>query len=220
MLTIITVTYNSRREIERFLLSLSDMLRTCSMEAETKIWDNASTDGTGEYLQSSQTTLPVARISLNRSPKNVGLSKAVNSEIASCNGQWVLLCNPDVEFSNEVSKILEYASSHPEYGVVPVRPKDQYTDGSPVSQGFFLSTRLSGGIRLVSSHSSETTTSILMQDSHAPASLSSLAEPFCSSTEIHSTFCRGMEDCLMRDSPYSGMTLTCPCGPGLKGSNS
>ena len=119
MLTIITVTYNSRREIERFLLSLSDMLRTCSMEAETKIWDNASTDGTGEYLQSSQTTLPVARISLNRSPKNVGLSKAVNSEIASCNGQWVLLCNPDVEFSNEVSKILEYASSHPEYGVVP-----------------------------------------------------------------------------------------------------
>src|SRR2546430_17137289 len=110
MLTIITVTYNSRREIERFLLSLSDMLRTCSMEAETKIWDNASTDGTGEYLQSSQRTLPVARISLNRSPKNVGLSKAVNSEIASCNGQWVLLCNPDVEFSNEVSKILEYAS--------------------------------------------------------------------------------------------------------------
>ncbi len=119
MLTIITVTYNSRREIERFVLSLSDMLRSISIEAETRIWDNASSDGTGQYLLSSQRALPVLRMSLNLSPKNVGLSKAVNSEIASSKGEWVLLCNPDVEFSDEVSKILEYASSHAEYGVVP-----------------------------------------------------------------------------------------------------
>jgi len=119
MLTIITVTYNSRQEIERFLLSLSHVLKSHSIEVETRIWDNASSDGTREYLQFSQRTLRVPRMTLNLSPKNVGLSKAVNSEIASSNGEWVLLCNPDVEFSNEVTRILDYASSHPQYGVVP-----------------------------------------------------------------------------------------------------
>jgi len=119
MLTIITVTYNSKREIERFLISLSDMLKNGSIIAETRIWDNASSDGTGQCLLSSQRILPALRMNLNLSPKNVGLSKAVNSEIASSEGEWVLLCNPDVEFSDEVSKILEYAASHPKYGFVP-----------------------------------------------------------------------------------------------------
>jgi N-acetylglucosaminyl-diphospho-decaprenol L-rhamnosyltransferase len=119
MLTIITVTYNSRIEIERFVLSLSDMLRRYSIDAETRIWDNASSDGTAQYLLSAQKTLPDLRMRLELSSKNVGLSKAVNSEIASSGGEWVLLCNPDVEFSGEVPTLLKYASSHPEYGVVP-----------------------------------------------------------------------------------------------------
>jgi GT2 family glycosyltransferase len=119
MLTIITVTYNSRIEIERFVLSLSDLLRSYSIDAETRIWDNASSDGTAQYLLSSQKTLPALRMSLKLSSKNVGLSKAVNSEIANSSGEWVLLCNPDIEFSGEVPKLLKYASCHPEYGVVP-----------------------------------------------------------------------------------------------------
>jgi len=119
MLTIITVTYNSRLEIERFVLSLSEMLRSDSIEAETRIWDNASSDGTAQYLLSSQKALPGLRMSLNISPKNVGLSKAWNTEISMSSGEWVLLCNPDVEFSDEVSNLLEYASSHAEYGIVP-----------------------------------------------------------------------------------------------------
>lgn len=119
MLTIITVTYNSRQEIERFVLTLSEILTSHPIEAETRIWDNASSDGTGQFLLNSQKAHPELKISTNLSPKNVGLSKALNSEIRASTGDWVLLCNPDVEFSHQVWKILEFASSHPEYGVVP-----------------------------------------------------------------------------------------------------
>lgn len=119
MLTIITVTYNSRQEIERFVLSLSDILRSHPIEVETRIWDNASSDGTGQFLLSSQKAHPELKMSTKISPKNVGLSKALNSEIRGSAGDWVLLCNPDVEFSGQVWKILEYAYSHPEYAVIP-----------------------------------------------------------------------------------------------------
>ncbi|TMI06379.1 glycosyltransferase [Candidatus Bathyarchaeota archaeon] len=119
MISILTVTYNSRKEIERFLLSLSEMLKNFSLGAETRIWDNASSDGTAQYLLDSQRDFHRLAILLKLSSKNVGLSKAVNSEIADSRGEWILLCNPDVEFSNEVPKLLEFAFSHPEYGVVP-----------------------------------------------------------------------------------------------------
>jgi len=119
MITIITVTYNSRPEIERFLFSLSRMLGSDPREAETRIWDNASSDGTAEYLRTVQENLPGLKMSLNLSPKNVGLSRAINSEIVNSKGELVLLCNPDIEFSDEVSDLLEFALSHPEFGTVP-----------------------------------------------------------------------------------------------------
>jgi GT2 family glycosyltransferase len=118
MISIITVTYNSRLEIERFLLSLTEMLKNFSVEVETKIWDNASSDGTGGYLQTLQSNQEL-RMTLHLSPKNVGFSKAANSEIERSKGEWILLCNPDVEFSDDVPRLLDFASFHQMYGVVP-----------------------------------------------------------------------------------------------------
>jgi N-acetylglucosaminyl-diphospho-decaprenol L-rhamnosyltransferase len=117
MISIITVTYNSRPEIERFLLSLSAMLKELPLDAETRIWDNASSDGTREYLRSLERHFEAVKMKVNFSPRNVGLSKAVNSEIAQSEGEWVLLCNPDIEFSSEVAKLFEFGSSHPECGI-------------------------------------------------------------------------------------------------------
>ncbi len=68
MISIIAVTYNSRPEIERFLLSLSHILEEFPLEAEIRIWDNASSDGTTEYLRSSEKDLEALRISLHFSP--------------------------------------------------------------------------------------------------------------------------------------------------------
>ena len=119
MISIITVTYNSRPEIERFLLSLAEMLKEFPLQAETRIWDNASSDGTREYLQSVEESLGPLRMKLNFSVQNVGLSKALNSEIARSEGDWVLLCNPDVEFSSDVPKLFEFGLAHPDYGIIP-----------------------------------------------------------------------------------------------------
>ena len=119
MISIITVTYNSRQEIEHFLLSLSDMLNEFSLPVETRVWDNASSDGTGEYLRSSEKSFEPLRLKIEFSAQNVGLSKALNSEIARSKGEWVLLCNPDVEFSRDVPKLFEFASSHSKYGIIP-----------------------------------------------------------------------------------------------------
>ena len=119
MISIITVTYNSRLEIERFLLSLSDMLKEFPVDAETRVWDNASSDGTAEYLRSSEKYLEALGININFSPKNVGLSRALNLEIFQSKGEWVLLCNPDVEFSRDVPKLLEFGSTYPDCGIAP-----------------------------------------------------------------------------------------------------
>src|SRR6266571_2470270 len=142
MITIITVTYNSRLEIEHFLVSLSEMIRRDPREAETRIWDNASSDETGQFLLIAQKNLPELRISVNLSPKNVGLSRAINSEVASSEGELVLLCNPDVEFSDEVSDLLDFALSHPELGVVPDRKNPDGTTQRSVHRRFPTLTRI------------------------------------------------------------------------------
>ncbi len=142
MITIITVTYNSRLEIEHFLVSLSEMIRRDPREAETRIWDNASSDETGQFLLIAQKNLPELRISVNLSPKNVGLSRAINSEVASSEGELVLLCNPDVEFSDEVSDLLDFALSHPELGVVPDLKNPDGTTQRSVHRRFPTLTRI------------------------------------------------------------------------------
>lgn len=119
MISIITVTYNSKPEIERFLLSLSNMLKEFSLPVEIRIWDNASSDGTREYLRSSERSFESLRMKLDFSDHNVGLSKALNFEIIQSEGDWVLLCNPDVEFSRDVPRLFEFASSHSKYGIIP-----------------------------------------------------------------------------------------------------
>lgn len=119
MISIITVTYNSRPEIEHFLLSLLNMLKEFSLQVEVRIWDNASSDGTREYLRASESSFESLRLKLDFSAQNVGLSKALNFEIAQSEGDSLLLCNPDVEFSSDVPKLFEFASSHSKYGIVP-----------------------------------------------------------------------------------------------------
>jgi len=142
MITIITVTYNSRQEIERFLLSLSEMLKRDSRELETRVWDNASSDGTRQYLSTAQQILPALKMSVSLSYENVGLSRAINSQIASSKGELILLCNPDVEFSDEFSDLVDFASSHPELGVVPDLKNPDGTTQRSVHRRFPSFTRI------------------------------------------------------------------------------
>lgn len=118
-LSIITVTYNSNQEIIKLLKSLSEVVLQNGLDAETLIWDNASTDGTTTSLLRFPGWYPELNINLRLNPKNVGLSKALNEELSHATGDLILFCNPDVILNQTFLELLDFVRSHPNCGAVP-----------------------------------------------------------------------------------------------------
>lgn len=87
--SVIILTYNSRSTIEECLQSV---LPTLSESDELIVIDNASTDGTREFLHDLVGRLP-ATIILNE--QNLGFSAGCNLGILESRGQFVVLLNPD-----------------------------------------------------------------------------------------------------------------------------
>jgi len=119
-LSIIVVTYNSRQEIEQFLLSLSVTVKPLGLEIETLITDNASGDGTPHYLLNAIDIFRNLRLTLILNRKNLGLSKALNLAIAQSVGDIVMVCNPDIVFNDSLSNLFSRLSQFPGCGVVPL----------------------------------------------------------------------------------------------------
>ena len=88
--SIVVVSYNSSRHLERLLPSLYDARRDVSFE--TIVVDNASDDGTPGFLADS---FPQVRVIENAA--NLGYSRAVNQGIEAARGRYVLILNPDIE---------------------------------------------------------------------------------------------------------------------------
>ena len=84
--SIVIVTYNSLSDIKSCLDSIGS---NTGLPYEIIIIDNASTDGTQEYLK----TLSQAKILLNRT--NNGFSRACNQGIREAKGEYIVLLNPD-----------------------------------------------------------------------------------------------------------------------------
>jgi GT2 family glycosyltransferase len=75
--------------------------------------DNASTDGTREFLRASD----VGQIVLNE--RNVGFAAAQNQGITVALGEWVLALNPDVVLEADfISRLLTAADGRDEVGTV------------------------------------------------------------------------------------------------------
>lgn len=117
MISIVTVTYNSRREIEIFLASLNRIRPAIKDLMEVFVWDNDSSDGTKEFLLSSQKSEETLRATI--SPRNVGLSKAVNKTLAQTKGDLILFANPDIIVDRTFLDLLRYAKAHGLSGAVP-----------------------------------------------------------------------------------------------------
>ena len=116
--SIITVTYNSEGVIGAFLDSLSAVIKTLDLHAETIITDNASKDGTAKILVDSNrySNLHV-RLVLNR--KNLGLSKAMNDAITLSRGGKILICNPDIILTDSVGEMFKISEQNPDLILVP-----------------------------------------------------------------------------------------------------
>ncbi|MEE0689707.1 MAG: glycosyltransferase, partial [Bacteroidaceae bacterium] len=87
-LSIVIVSYNVRYHLEQCLHSVQRAL--LGIDAEVWVVDNASTDGSVEYLQPR---FPEVKFISNA--ENLGFSRANNLAIRKSLGEYVLLLNPD-----------------------------------------------------------------------------------------------------------------------------
>lgn len=91
--SIVIPTYNGRRFLEVCLASVSEHLpRDRAGLAEVIVVDDASTDGTAEWIASE---FPWVR--LVRLPRNGGFCAAANAGIAAAGGRFIQLLNNDTE---------------------------------------------------------------------------------------------------------------------------
>jgi GT2 family glycosyltransferase len=119
-LSIIIVTWNSRRDVEACLRSLGPMPADC----ELWIVDNASSDGTAELLRSQ-----FPRVRLIANAENVGFSRANNQALKLASGKYILLLNPDTELSiTAIETAIAELESRPRAGMLAVQLRN--TDGS------------------------------------------------------------------------------------------
>ena len=111
-LAVIIVTYNSRREIGACLSSLFADLG--ARPAQVVVVDNASTDGTAEYLAEHWRQVTVLAQRENR-----GFAAANNFGLANTNANAALLLNPDtVVQPGALDALLATLAAHPDAGVV------------------------------------------------------------------------------------------------------
>jgi GT2 family glycosyltransferase len=88
------VTYNGMRWLPRCLETVMDQSLP---PLEILVVDNASTDGSREWLEDRAKEDP--RISVEASATNLGYASAHNRNLARCSGDHVLLLNQDVELA-------------------------------------------------------------------------------------------------------------------------
>ena len=110
-LSIVIVGYNSLPELERCLASIRDTADAA--RPEIVVVDNASADGTVEFLQRE---LPEVRLVANG--RNVGYSRAVNQGIAEAGARYILVLNPDiVVLPGALDRLVSFMDDHPDAGI-------------------------------------------------------------------------------------------------------
>jgi GT2 family glycosyltransferase len=111
-LTIIVVSYNTRRLVEDCLRSVERHLEG-RLDHEVIVVDNDSRDGTPEWLEGSAASMP--RVRLLRAGANLGFSGGNNLGIRAARGRHVLLLNSDAYLVDDsLVEALAYLDAHPD----------------------------------------------------------------------------------------------------------
>lgn len=121
-LAVIIVNYNVKYFVEQCLLSLQKAMN--GINGEVYVVDNASTDGSVEYL------IPrFPNVHFIESSENVGFARANNMAIRQSDSKYVLLINPDTFVAEEtLRQVLEFMEANPEAGGAGVKMHN--TDGT------------------------------------------------------------------------------------------
>jgi GT2 family glycosyltransferase len=124
-LSIVIITKDTRELLEGLFDSIGKDTSLASLGREIIVIDNASTDGTEEYVRRA---CPDARYV--RNDRNAGFAVAVNQGAKASAGRYVLLLNSDTRLiEGEVAKMAAAADDIPNLGVMG--PQLVYEDLSP-----------------------------------------------------------------------------------------
>ncbi|MCK5344683.1 MAG: glycosyltransferase family 2 protein, partial [Candidatus Heimdallarchaeota archaeon] len=111
-ISVVIVNYNVKEFVYNLINSLEKARKKLSLEIF--VIDNASVDGSVEFLQSRFND----KIVLISSTENLGYGKAANIGFAKAKGKYVLLINPDTLIKEDTLQVLfEFMESHPEAGM-------------------------------------------------------------------------------------------------------
>ncbi|MBL7726603.1 MAG: glycosyltransferase, partial [Dinghuibacter sp.] len=117
-LSVIIVNYNVKYFLEQCLASVQKAV--VGMDAEILVVDNASTDGSMQYLPPR---FPGVRFIANE--KNTGFAKACNQAYSLATGQYILFLNPDTLVpENCFSRCIAFFEETPGCGALGVRMVD------------------------------------------------------------------------------------------------
>ncbi len=131
MISAVILTLNSRRFIKPCLDSL---FTQDPPPAEVIVVDNASRDGTADFIKKEY---PMVILIENK--LNLGAAQARNQGIEKANGQWVFCLDCDVVLESGFFRVLDLAigSLHSEVGII--QPKILAADGKIYSAGILVS---------------------------------------------------------------------------------
>ncbi len=112
--SILVVSWNAREVLGRCLAALSPFRH------ETLVIDNASTDGTPEYV-----AVAFPQLTLVRAPLNLGFAGAVNFASRRVAGEFLLLLNPDmVARAAAIDRMAAFLDANPDCGAVAGRVEE------------------------------------------------------------------------------------------------
>jgi GT2 family glycosyltransferase len=122
--SVVIVVWNAKKFVLECLNSLREYC--ASVCAEVVIVDNASTDGTPEFVAKM-----FPEFTLIRNSENLGFAKANNIGMSQSSGEYICLVNSDVKFTSDpISPMVEYLKEHHDVGMVT--PKMLGADGVTV----------------------------------------------------------------------------------------
>ena len=118
MLSIVIVNYNVKFFLEQCLLSVRAALR--GMEGEVIVVDNASQDGSREYLEPR-----FPEVTFIWNGENLGFGRASNLGMKQAGGRHILFLNPDTIVAEDCFTLcLRFMDQHPGTGALGVRMID------------------------------------------------------------------------------------------------
>jgi len=132
-LSVIIVNYNVKFFLEQCLLSVQKAV--AGIDAEVFVVDNASSDGSRDYLEPKFTNIHFAW-----NKENIGFGKACNQALKQASGDFILFLNPDTVVPEDCfTACFNFFQQTPDAGALGIRMLDGRGNFLPESKRSFPS---------------------------------------------------------------------------------